>query len=133
VPREEVAEMFRIVQEKIEELSEHKGEYEAICGGSYRRFSFLLLKLFLIPKFRGRAMCSDLDVVMSRRDEKPVIGFLAKLLKSLEGILLVEHITWPKPESNGGESYMGVCCLNGVFHRIDIRVIKRKMIYQTYT
>lgn len=38
VPRAEVAEMFRLVQEKIEELSEHKGEFEAICGGSYRRF-----------------------------------------------------------------------------------------------
>ena len=37
IPRGDVYEMYQMVQEKIESLSTSKMEYEAICGGSYRR------------------------------------------------------------------------------------------------
>jgi len=36
--REEVTEIVNIVKDKIEELADQKGVFEAICCGSYRRF-----------------------------------------------------------------------------------------------
>jgi DNA polymerase lambda len=43
MPREEVTVIVEIVKNKIEELSEVKGTYEAICCGSYRRYQTILL------------------------------------------------------------------------------------------
>ncbi len=41
MPREEVAEIVRIVENKIEELADEKRTFDVICCGSYRRFLFL--------------------------------------------------------------------------------------------
>ena len=68
IPRELVAEIFEVVKRKIDEISDYPGQYEAICGGSYRR---------------GRAYCGDVDIIASPKDGVPSKGFCMKLVKRL--------------------------------------------------
>jgi len=44
MPREEVAEILKIVADKIEELADEKRVFEVICCGSYRRQFFFIKK-----------------------------------------------------------------------------------------
>jgi len=37
IPREIVTEIFDIIREKIDKLSDFPGQYEVVCAGSYRR------------------------------------------------------------------------------------------------
>jgi len=38
MPREEVAEIVKIVADKIEEMADQKRAFDVICCGSYRRY-----------------------------------------------------------------------------------------------
>jgi len=111
IPREFVTEVFNFVASKIEELSDYKGQYEIICGGSYRR---------------GRAYCGDIDIMMSPKDGSSSAGFCVKLIKSLEGTFLTDHLAIPGAHTHTGETYLGVCYFKGVHRRIDFKVVDRE-------
>ena len=51
--------------------------YEAIPCGSYRR---------------GAPTCGDIDILITRLDGKRDPGYLLKLVRSLEGTLLTDHL-----------------------------------------
>ena len=76
--RDEVAQIVKIVSDKIEEIAEVKNTYEAICCGSYRRYNYHRIYLFT-P--RGKQTCGDIDILITRRDGKSFAGFLPKLIK----------------------------------------------------
>lgn len=53
MPREEVKQIFEIVEKTIEELSDIPKVYEAIVCGSFRR---------------GKETCGDIDILITRKD-----------------------------------------------------------------
>jgi len=66
IPRDTVTEIFNIVHERIEKLSDYPGQYEVICAGSYRR---------------GREFCGDVDIIASPKDVISSKGLCLKLVK----------------------------------------------------
>jgi len=113
VPREFVNSIYEEIQNKIVEISNSIHDYEVICTGSYRR---------------QRALCHDINIIVAPRDEKPVSGLLSRLITSLEGSLLIDHISFPKTDQNGVEIYMGVCNHEGVRRKIDINAVPRSRL-----
>ena len=53
MPRDEVTEIYSIVQNKIDSLTHNSGVYESIPCGSYRR---------------GKSTCGDIDILITRKD-----------------------------------------------------------------
>ena len=113
IPRAEVEEIVKRVQQKIDELSDIKGVYEMIPCGSYRR---------------GKASSGDVDLLMTRKDGKNFHGFLYKLIKSLEGDLITDHLKMPNIGSHDSETYMGWCMIPevGIHRRLDIKIYPRE-------
>jgi len=62
---------------------------------------------------------------MSREDGKPFEGFLNRLVKGLEKILITDHLTKVKMSPLGSETYMGVLKHNGIHRRIDMKIYPR--------
>mmetsp|Transcript_7119 Transcript_7119/g.6393 ORF Transcript_7119/g.6393 Transcript_7119/m.6393 type:complete len:174 (+) Transcript_7119:1436-1957(+) len=97
--------------EKINELSDIKDVYEAIPCGSYRR---------------GKPDCGDIDVIITRKDDKPFGNFLSRLVQSLENKLLTDHLALPHQTSHGSQTYMGVLYHRGIHRRIDFKIYPRE-------
>jgi len=61
---------------------------------------------------RGRQSCGDVDILITRKDDKPITGMLEKLLVYLEKEdFLKERLGTPRVSDRGSEMYMGVCKL----------------------
>lgn len=75
---------------------------------------------------RGKQSCGDVDILLTRKDEKPINGMLEKLLVKLEKDgFLKERLGSTRVSDKGSEMYMGVCKLEGEgrkHRRIDIKV-----------
>lgn len=117
IPRHEVKEMSRLVQEVAEDT---QSEIVVICGGSYRR---------------GKSVCSDMDFAITHPDGSSHEGFLVKLVAALrkkdflaESLLVSDHNTVEKTNS-GVDTYFGLCKYPGreLRHRIDFKVYPIEM------
>ena len=60
---------------------------------------------------RGRALCGDIDIIISRKDHKYEKKLLIDLILELEKEgLLTDHLVLPSAGSeNSSMSYMGIC------------------------
>lgn len=94
-------------------MSDADNVYESIPVGSYRR---------------GKESCGDMDILITRKNGNPDSSFLLKLVTNLEGKLLTEHLTHPKVNPSGSESYMGVGRIGegGVHRRIDLKIYPKE-------
>ncbi len=81
MPREEVQEIVKIVADRIEELADVKRVFEVICCGSYRRYMKICLILDLPFFQRGKQTCGDIDILVTRKDGKPITNFLSTLIR----------------------------------------------------
>lgn len=109
MPREEATKISEIVHSAAYELFGKDTILVETCG-SYRR---------------GKASCGDVDILLTRKDEKPINGMLEKLIVKLEkSEFLKERLGSTRVSDKGSEMYMGVCKLpDGKLHRrIDIKV-----------
>lgn len=100
--------MFNLIEKEVKILFGQKVKVQ-ICG-SYRR---------------GRATCGDVDVLITKTDDKPVKGMLEQILVRLEKQgFLKERLSNSRNTDKGSEMYMGVCKAptDTHFRRIDIKV-----------
>lgn len=113
IPRAEVTRIVEIVKQKVDEISDVKGVFEVIACGSYRR---------------QRPMSGDIDILMTRKDGKSSNGFLKKLVNSLEGTLITDHLNEAKMGNHRSENYMGWVMLPDVkiHRRIDMKIYPRE-------
>jgi len=107
IPRQEIEEMERFLQNTLAELDSEL--MMNICG-SYRR---------------GRALCGDIDVLVTKKQNPKNIAYLPLFVDALtKKGFLVDHLT-----SHGDKKYMGVCKMqamarsSGLGRRIDIRYV----------
>jgi DNA polymerase lambda len=73
---------------------------------------------------RGKQTCGDVDILVTRTDDKPVTGMLNLILERLEAKdFLKERLSHPRQSDKGSQSYMGVCKLpeDPHYRRIDIK------------
>ncbi|KAL9240918.1 hypothetical protein vseg_015084 [Gypsophila vaccaria] len=111
IPRHEVAEMEKLLQNVGEEILPG---VVIVCGGSYRR---------------GKSSCGDMDIVITHPDGQSHKGFLAKFVKRLKEMNFVrEDLVFTTHSEEGTDSgvdtYFGLCTYPGreLRHRIDLKV-----------
>lgn len=106
--REVATDISKIVEKAVKDIYGAKVKVET-CG-SYRR---------------GRPTCGDVDILITRTDDKPVSGMLEPILVNLEKQgFLHERLGNTRLSDKGSEMYMGVCKgpKDTHFRRIDIKV-----------
>jgi DNA polymerase/3'-5' exonuclease PolX len=104
IPREEQAEVERVISEEVRSMD---ADLVAVACGSYRR---------------GAPTSGDMDFLISNRAGKSVDGLLQKIVRRLHArTLLTDDLTHPDGSSN---KYFGVCQLrpNLPHRRIDLYV-----------
>lgn len=110
IPRKEIEEMEKIIASEIKKISPDL--IFNICG-SYRR---------------GRPTCGDIDVLFTctNQDTKHRCkNYLSLLIKNLTSRkFLIDHLT-----VKGDKKYMGICKIDALARRIDIRFIEYSEYY----
>lgn len=88
--------MFNFVKTVMAQLVPSLDMYNFEVCGSYRR---------------GKAICGDMDIIISRKDGTYERHLLVDLVRELEKVgFLTDHLTTPKAsDSRSSVSYMGVC------------------------
>ena len=112
IPRAQATIISNIVSEAVIRLYGKAVKLET-CG-SYRR---------------GRLTCGDVDILITRTDDKPVAGMLEPVLQLLEKEgFLKERLGNTRVSDRGSEMYMGVCKSkeDTFFRRIDIKVYPKE-------
>ena len=112
MPRAMATEISEIVGKAVKSIYGTNVKVQA-CG-SYRR---------------GRPTCGDVDILVTRTDDKPVKGMLEPILLSLEKSgFLHERLGNTRLSDKGSEMYMGVCKApkDTHFRRIDIKVYPKE-------
>ena len=110
MPREEATAISEVVKKEAVALFGKEVLVET-CG-SYRR---------------GKDNCGDVDILLTRKDNKAINGMLEELLSRLEAQnFLKERLGSTRVSDKGSEMYMGVCKLPEskykLHRRIDIKV-----------
>lgn len=109
IPRDEIDKIKIIINNVIKKID--KDLLFEICG-SYRR---------------GLSESGDIDILISNPNYLEDIydqQFLNKIVKELEKInFIIDHLT-----SKGNTKFMGICRINKIARRIDIRIVN----YQSY-
>ena len=112
MPRAMATEISEIVGKTVKNIYGANVKVQA-CG-SYRR---------------GKPTCGDVDILITRTDDKPVKGMLEPILLSLEKSgFLHERLGNTRLSDKGSEMYMGVCKApkDTHFRRIDIKVYPKE-------
>lgn len=105
IPRNEIEKMEVLLRNKLYELDDDM--VYNICG-SYRR---------------NAKDCGDIDILITNR--KKDNNYLARYVKILtDNGFLIDHLTM-----NGKKKYMGVCKIDKIARRIDIRYIDYEAYY----
>jgi len=113
MPRDEATAISKIVSTAAYDLFGKDTILIETCG-SYRR---------------GKQSCGDVDILLTRKDEKPINGMLETLLVKLEkSKFLKERLGSTRVSDKGSEMYMGVCKLeeSKLHRRIDIKVYPKE-------
>lgn len=80
---------------------------------------------------RGRATCGDVDILITRTDDKSTNGMLEKIVNRLESQkFLLERLSLSKAElGKSREAYMGVCRVKkagALARRIDMKAYPKE-------
>jgi DNA polymerase lambda len=116
IPREEVKEISNRVELTARRLAGERSLTSIPCG-SYRR---------------GRALCGDVDILMTFEDPNSCEGFLSCLVEELkkEGLVTDSlHVSdrWDNNKKHVSHMFAGVCRLPFSIHRrIDIKIYPRQ-------
>ncbi len=81
IPREKITAIFSFIKDAFKELVDNSNNYHIEVCGSYRR---------------GKPLCGDIDIIISRKDglyEKKLLLDLILLLEKKE--LLIDHLQFP--------------------------------------
>jgi DNA polymerase lambda len=112
IPREEITELFKIIEEQLYQILD-KNILKAEVVGSYRR---------------GKKLCGDMDVIITRIDDGKISGILHTLVEKLINInIIVDTLTMSDKNDVNCEIFMGICKLNekGLNRRLDIKVYEK--------
>ena len=112
IPREEITELFKIIEEELYKILDKK-LLKAEVVGSYRR---------------GRKLCGDMDVIITRIDDGLISGILHTLLDKLtEKKIIIDSLTMSDNTDTNCQIFMGICKLNekSLYRRIDIKVYEK--------
>ena len=113
IPRNEITELFNIVKSHLHEIVP-KELIEAEPCGSYRR---------------GKELCGDIDILITRNDDDAIEHILEQLLERLHKINFIkETLALTKDLGLSTKSqFMGICRLRNdlPFRRIDIKVYSK--------
>ena len=112
IPREEITELFKIIEEELYQILD-KNILKAEVVGSYRR---------------GKKLCGDMDVIITRVDNGKISGILHTLVEKLiNRNIIVDTLTMSDRNDVNCEIFMGICKLNekGLNRRLDIKVYEK--------
>ena len=114
IPREEITELFKIIEEELYKILDKK-LLKAEVVGSYRR---------------GRKLCGDMDVIITRIDDGSISGILHTLLEKLtEKNIIIDRLTMSDNNDLECQIFMGICKLNkdSLYRRLDIKVYEKSL------
>lgn len=96
IPREEATQIFQYVQkEAFTSFKLGPMELEVVACGSYRR---------------GKPLCGDVDILISRRDKGSIEETLGPLVEALKKSgFMREALGKVGKKEKGGETFMGIC------------------------
>ena len=112
IPREEITELFKIIEEELYKILDKK-VLKAEVVGSYRR---------------GKKLCGDMDVIITRIDEGKISGILHTLVDKLtERKIIIDSLTMSDNNDTNCQIFMGICKLNenSLYRRLDIKVYEK--------
>ena len=112
IPREEITMLFKIIEEELYQILD-KSILKAEVVGSYRR---------------GKKLCGDMDVIITRTDNGKISGILQDLVERLSvRKIIVDTLSMSDITDNNCEIFMGICKLNeeGLHRRLDIKVYEK--------
>ena len=112
IPREEITELFKIIEEELYQILD-KNILKAEVVGSYRR---------------GKKLCGDMDVIITRTDNGKISGILHTLVEKLiKRKIIIDTLTMSDKNDVNCEIFMGICKLNekGLHRRLDIKVYEK--------
>ena len=112
IPREEITELFKIMEEELYTIFD-RNILKAEVVGSYRR---------------GKKLCGDMDVIITRTDEGKISGILHTLVEKLiNRNIIIDTLTMSDKNDINCEIFMGICKLNekGLHRRLDIKVYEK--------
>ena len=112
IPREEITELFKIIEEELYKILDKKLLKTEVVG-SYRR---------------GRKLCGDMDVIITRIDDGKISGILHTLVdKLMEKNIIIDTLTMSDNTDTNCQIFMGICKLNekSLFRRLDIKVYEK--------
>ena len=112
IPREEITELFKIIEEELYQILD-KSILKAEVVGSYRR---------------GKKLCGDMDVIITRTDNGKIPGILHTLIERLTiRNVIIDTLTMSDKNDINCEIFMGICRLNqnSLHRRLDIKVYEK--------
>ena len=112
IPREEITELFKLIEEELYQILD-KSILKTEVVGSYRR---------------GKKLCGDMDVIITRIDSGKICGILQALIERLSiRKIIVDTLTMSDKNDINCEIFMGICQLNekSLYRRIDIKVYEK--------
>ena len=112
IPREEITELFKIIEEELYKILDKK-VLKAEVVGSYRR---------------GKKLCGDMDVIITRIDDGKISGILQTLVDKLtERKIIIDSLSMSDNNDTNCQIFMGICKLNenSLYRRLDIKVYEK--------
>ena len=112
IPREEITELFKIIEEELYKILD-KNVLKAEVVGSYRR---------------GKKLCGDMDVIITRMDDGKISGILHTLVDKLtEKKIIIDSLNLSDNSDSNCQIFMGICKLNekSLNRRLDIKVYEK--------
>ena len=112
IPREEITELFKVIEEELYKILDKKMLRTEVVG-SYRR---------------GRKLCGDMDLIITRIDDGKISGILHTLVdKLMEKKIIIDTLTMSDNNDTNYQVFMGICRLNekSLYRRLDIKVYEK--------
>jgi len=112
IPREEIGELFKKIEEELYKILDKKFLKTEVVG-SYRR---------------GKKLCGDMDLIITRIDERKISGILHTLVDKLtEKNIIIDTLSMSDNEDSNYQVFMGICKLNSnsLHRRLDIKVYEK--------
>ena len=112
IPREEIAQLFKKIEEELYKILDKKYLKTEVVG-SYRR---------------GKELCGDMDLIITRIDEGKISGILHTLVEKLtEKEIIIDTLSMSDNDDNNYQVFMGICRLNknSLHRRLDIKVYEK--------
>jgi DNA polymerase lambda len=112
IPREEISELFKKIEEELYKILDKKFLKTEVVG-SYRR---------------GKELCGDMDLIITRIDDGKISGILHTLVDRLTvKKIIIDTLSMSDNDDNNYQVFMGICKLNNnsLHRRLDIKVYEK--------